>query len=740
MIHRRCSATPLACVFAGLLLCIALASGCASVPTAANSKAAAASGRADASRVEDVTVDRVAGSWSGVFLERGWPVRLDLTLNAQPQGASEVGPRAIEGQARFAPMGEPGQAGREGPRAGSHTVRGTFDPITRTVGLRFSGWIERPGRYDRIPRLNLDLVLAVSPDAMAGDVGGLGMNTGSVVLVRPGEAERIMQTMEAHLGGRSAKAERAGRQVMTLFSGAPSEDQLRNWFARVVEEYPGTSVRRGIGGVASRERADLMLFDDDWFAEHFGATYDALSANQRFAIERRLSGMGRSREEITFATSRLADRFNDDRHRAVREVMMAVLARRAIGQWLTTAGLRLERWPASEDTFDQLAAMGAAIERRTPILWPSERAAAAAPVERAATRLAAPVLRASLERLTAASPSEAAIGALNDWPAAHADVLFKATAAQRDALERDRVAAIDAMLEPLLASEPARLAALGEGAQAVEAGSAWYRGLVDRLGPAVHRPPVRTMVDGLRATRDAQLDEATPALAASLAGLSDAASIDQRLEAILVVPGDRRTQAAERLQAAARQRKAELDREAFLAMFSPSERPLIRADGSVAVPARHGPPDAQDIRVAILREFASIGGSRLSPERTRYTFFPLDIMGSYYLIEVRSVEVLNTARLDDGSWAADYTVSLHVSIDGSSIDRLLDGSIQGRMMDAMLREINTAPPTRLQSVFRLTPSGWRSPTWRDVALEGMANVLERATEAIEGIAGALPFP
>jgi hypothetical protein len=347
------------------------------------------------------------------------------------------------------------------------------------------------------------------------------------------------------------------------------------------------------------------------------------------------------------------------------------------------------------------------------LLWPSEQGAVATAIADARERLAVPVLTASIDALIAAASGYEGAVALSGWETSRGTLLGYVPVEMRQALAQRVEEKLDAVLFALVASETTELETLGSGAGAVDAGNRWLASFGRRYAFAAGRPPVRAAVTRLQQRRAADLAAALPVFAARIESQSSTSAVDNALQTALAVPGDHATTAGRELMEAAEERKAELDRVAYLAFFSTAERRLLGEDRRIRIPAVYGPPGEEELRRAILRGFIDAGGRWIDANTVTYgwSFF----MGQFdYHVRVPRIEI------ESISAGPPFDVSLraHLSLEMSpEMEGFLGGnSPQAQLLRGMLGLLDLSRPEVLRHGFVLTPTGWKSPSFAlDVA-------------------------
>lgn len=639
----------------------------------------------------------VQGGWEGVYHVYPQVMRIRLDLR-------DAGDGIVEGEVRHGPLEDGATAGRFGQAPATYQVRGRYD-AAGGLELEPAQRVQPAAGVRPLPPLRM--VRDARSNALAGVLSTQSSSASPFfVLVREGAAgDRLFEP-----AAEAASSARPGRGGGLPFGGGADRDKILAWAARLRTEYPEMDpYRTEMGTLWLRAR---NLFEDKHFEAHFGTTYDRMSGRQRSGMERAFRMDQRAPQEMR-SYAALGAAFRGIGTYSLLDMTVSVLAMRTLRAWRDDALARLATLEASADAFERIAAAEQAAAHGLVLLWPSEQAAFAQAVAGARERLAAPVLTASVDALIASSSGYEGAVALSGWESSRATLLSYVPAETRQALATRVEHKLDAVLTPLVAEETAKLARLGSGAAAVDAGNAWLAGFSRRYAFAANRPVVRAAVGRLQERRAADLAAAQPVFAARFASQSSTAAVDNALQAALAVPGDHATQAGRALIEAAQERKAALDRVAYLAFFSPQERRLLGEDRRVRVPAAYGAPGEEELRRAILRGFVDAGGRWIDANTVTYgwSFF----MGQFdYYVRVPRIEI---ASISPGP---PYEVSLraHLSLEMSpEMEGFLgETSPQSQLLRGMLALIDVSRPEVLQHAFLLTPQGWKSPSFTlDVA-------------------------
>lgn len=487
-------------------------------------------------------VPGIVGSWEGTYFV--YPEIMALTLTLRSSDGT-----TLTGEARFRPLVDKRRV--FGQIEGAVGLRGTYSPVTRTFSLAPTEWLERP-RQAGTRALNWEGVFDADRPALAGyltDPSGFRRSSPiHFVLARPGESKWITKAMK--------KSEKPASGLGRLrlgplrFGRGPDAEVIARWARRFTEEYPELDPRQTEFGRLFGPA--FNLYADEHFQEHFGTTFDAMSASKRAAVADRL-GKDALRPYSAFARP-----FASTGTQGTPEIMSGVLALRVIRSWQQTQRAHLSAMEPTPDAFDRIAAVEEAAELYLARQWPSDRKTFVESVAATRRRLAGPVLLARAEAAVAEARGYEGARLLANWPQQQRDLLRWAPETDRNAALERVDGRLDAILAPLLAAEAAELERLGRGLLAVQRGNKWYREYHRSYGFAADRPGYRTTLARLTEVRPRHLSESREAVTAYLTKLGRESEVDQVVASLLVVPGDRSTAAGRSILRVANSRKTEI--------------------------------------------------------------------------------------------------------------------------------------------------------------------------------------
>jgi hypothetical protein len=456
-------------------------------------------------------------------------------------------------------------------------------------------------------------------------------------------------------------------------------------------------------------------------------------------------------------------------------VIVSLLWNRQFPRWIDDTRSRLASMPAEVDSFAQIDFIEATARALLWNCWPDQRAVLAKSITDTRTRIADPVLTMLADQLIANSKSAADLATLAGWKDSRKDILQYATpdgktqvlarvdarlhelAAQLLSDGVDRILAsasgglagaqslakskwlesqksilkyapsdeegklhqrirdrVDQLIQPFVAQDVLAIPNLGRGLSAVRAGNTWYAQFMQKYGFAGMTPAMAQATKTLAARRPDDLAGAAPAIMADIAKQTDGDALDGMMGDYFQIPGDASTQTYKTAKAAADVQAAKIQVTERLAMYSDDERKWLKPDGTLAPPDPLPAPDADDLRVAVIRTMCRMGGQRVGPNTLHYCNNPIAAaMNIYWIVTVEKVDLLK-CRPDPGGFVVDYRV--HATFEPSkNIGDVMnsDNSLAGSMMQGMLDSMNG--PSGMQTArFEFANAGsyagWWCPT------------------------------
>ncbi|HAV13260.1 MAG TPA: hypothetical protein DCX06_07205 [Opitutae bacterium] len=268
---------------------------------------------------------------------------------------------------------------------------------------------------------------------------------------------------------------------------------------------------------------------------------------------------------------------------------------------------------------------------------------------------------------------------------------------------------------------------IGTGLGAIHIGSRWYAKLQSSLGAAMSRPIVATAVAELRKSRDKDLIKAIPEISARINDMTDNDTLLDFADSLLIIPGDKSTQAGQTIQTLVNKQLAANDLAAYMENFSAYEQSLMDEFGTIQVPNDYPKPTAEEIQLAIIREFARNGGRVLDKQTALHALLGLSDLKLFSEITISGLDLQGVGRDDHNGYLAYYFHRMTVEPRGSLQELMGAGSGMSGLIQYLYVMMDA---TELEVVhkFVLTPSGWASPSVRRSILLGTyinPNISER---------------
>ena len=293
--------------------------------------------------------------------------------------------------------------------------------------------------------------------------------------------------------------------------------------------------------------------------------------------------------------------------------------------------------------------------------------------------------------------------------------------------------AVDRALEAVLAAETMQPVEGLAPVAAVEAGTRDYLRLRSKYGYLSAREGFRQYFRRSRAARDAAFAAGRDEFLDRIRRAGSSQHLKKQLDEWLAVPGDTETTVGRELSRLGVDAVARLEWQEKLAMYSRHEQRWLQRDGTLAIPPNAGPPDADDITVALLRAYALHGGKREKPRATIYQPGHMKLFGTQLEFSLRDVRVTRIGRMENGNYAVDFDAALNIDYrsDPATAEQMRQGSYV--LLAQVFDQVNASPAAARTGEFMLTPEGWRSPTEEQLMQEGADAVLRMASSLIDNL-------
>lgn len=311
------------------------------------------------------------------------------------------------------------------------------------------------------------------------------------------------------------------------------------------------------------------------------------------------------------------------------------------------------------------------------------------------------------------------------------DIAQTATEQARSAVNDAITAKRDSMARTIIAQLEPRVSRLASGWEGVVGANRIYRDLVRAAGEGAFGAAAAPFVEKLQRRRGADLTAAMPTIQELLATLETASDIDQAIDGWLILPGDSAIEAGQSVIAAGEERKREINRTAFLALWSPGEQQwLDEQRGVLRIPADYAAPTAQEVTLAFTREQARQWAGRHGP--TSFILgerFIAEAFSPRFVVTARTTNIVRVERATDG-YLVEYDVETRFRPARARSLEAFQGSFTGEMVNLAIRTANQSPPQRKTGVFVLTSSGWRSPTLASEIAEAKTQMYRNMAENV----------
>ena len=691
----------------------------------------------------------LGGTWKGVYFT--YPNLMGLELNL---GSSSGG--AISGVLKYYSAVKLRSAFGE-PKQGSYQVSGQYDGPSRSFLLKPGAWIKKPdmagvvapiagvldARTNQLagifefpsapnpvffvlaPETSGDRLIAeISRSAYPAPLPRAQMNQGRQDRLRLALQRELEQlkTMPHPAGSENQYRmlqEELQKRLAALPGGdagpggweAPPADRLLDWVSRLKQEMPALDLQYTV-----MEKLYLParnLFEDVYFKEHFGLTYEEMDTAQRKAVASVFSQHARELHGYDF----LNRPFQNVGDFGAPDITVSIFWQRVLRAWTSDLQASFAAMPAEVNSFSRLTVAESAADVELPFLWPSERDKFNTALTEARTRLAGPVLTLQADQLIATATGNAGARELAAWRAREKDILQYASPTEREKLQQRIDARMDELLEQLVAVNVRSLATLGIGLDAVLAGNKWYLQVAKSYDFALTRPPIQTAIQQFQLARATNLIEAKPAIIAQLDAAEQNAQVQYILDNYLSCPGDVVSEVSAAIRKHAGQRLAYLQHQQLMGLFSDYEKSLMDPPESGHLDLSRADvkhiPQPGELRLALLRGMAYGTGEVLDPHTARVsTLFG----GGSMIVRISDTNHGRYVYMkEDRAWMVLYRVDMHFSLPDH--DPLWDADPnlrRGAQMAVDAANVTASLLSQEDNIeeFRLYDDGWGVPDLR----------------------------
>ena len=541
------------------------------------------------------------GTWKGVYFIYPNLMGLELQISSEPNGA-------VSGVLKYYPAVKLRSAFGQ-PKAGSYHISGQFNEPSRSFLLTPGDWIEKPPMAGGLAPLTG--VLGVKTKRLAGLFEFKNAPNPMFFILAPGSdgdrliaeishsaypaplarerwqqstpQERVrfalqrqlqqLKTMPHPYGRRGDQLklleEKLEQRLAALPGGgadsearpkvweAPSVDKLRDWASRLKQEMPGLNLRSTV--MEKLYIPARNLFEDNYFKEHFGLTYEEMDASQRKAVASSFMQHARDLNDYEFLAYPFQNVFFEP------DITVSIHWQRTFRSWMNAMQASLTTLPAETQSFSNLSAAESTADAELSFLWPSEKTKFHTTLAEVRTRLAGSVVTLRADRLIATASGKAGARELAGWQTQEKDILQYLSTAERDNFQQRIDTRLDKILEELVAANVRSLATLGHGLDALRAGNDWYREVKRSYDFALTRPPIQEALRQFYQVRAKNLIEAKPSIIAQIDEAEQETQVQSLLEFCLAYLGDADSETGVAIRQHAKQRLAFIQHAAAVA-------------------------------------------------------------------------------------------------------------------------------------------------------------------------------
>lgn len=718
-----------------------------------------------ARRTQAAPID-LAGTWTGLYAVNDTIFIADLTMSAD-----DADKRHLTGQVHVTTIpAKPAVGPTPAPAETTWKIEGRVDPGDAAVFFQHRGFISQPPG-STMPQISFAGVYSAERKEIAGQtwtINAYGPTSPYFLFARSENAAAI-----------KAFAAHAAQSLSRLTAGdgaPPSDEEIAKWADKYEQEYPGSVANDSLDKVVLQS---LPLLNDATFKPVFSQPYDTIdygllalsmqrvgapvarapraapgipgepgqrvrqpmdpaarqqavqdaivrqqamqAAAAQAIAERnaaRAAGRAGGRGPAPAPVASFATKYMFLQYvlRPAPARVIAAAAMRTEDAWESEQLAHYQKSPAISSTFDDLAALEAALPVRRLYAWPSEKKAWPATIEAFRTQLAGATLAANVQHETSTAAGKPGAELLATWATDNAVLLKHVPDADRVAAQARIDDKLDAVLDGLLAQPRAAMAAFPSGGAALRAGALWYDTFFEEFHFAATRPPVKKILADLHAERDRDLSASLNDFIGIVAHAESLPAVASVFSSNFGVPGDATLHDLPKLKAAADERKFELDQAHMMSLFSEDEKKLMDKPGHIDLTkARGAKPSPDDVRLAFLRMYAASNGELLDDHSAKFT----TRMGSMLFIPFSCEFKLNGFKVlevvpgrNEGEFDCTFTADIecHIPHD-NAISSVSPPTQQGMdsaaaMMNVVLHQY---ADEQRQLTIILDEKGWRPP-------------------------------
>lgn len=632
-----------------------------------------------------------------------------------------------------------------------YRVSGTIHPLTHVVELTAGSW--------------------VTPAAgTALDLQGIFLEREGVLAARLMQRNRPASQCTTLIASRDGLAHiRPGPEVSSAADATvPKCESLIQWASRVKSEYPaGNFGNTEVMVLADRAQP---LYHDDAFVPVFGAPFEHVVGSRGRDISRRINECKQQNRGVDALHAIRPDPFMQPRGlQGSVATLSGIWRHRAVQRWQDNQLDAIDKLPSSPAAFAQIRTIRSAASEVLGMEWPSTRQSFSDAASITLSRVAEDLLNVEFDRMASLEPDISVardVLALltgrepvsNSMPSIDMNDPASIRAYREQARAQIRAAdgSIGAglmselkdstrgrvkergrqLLEEILRStttvHAAEIKAFPQGIAGLDASWQWWSRMASMYRPFGTAPPIGSLRTKVEVFRQVVFAHAKDELSNRIRSATDYNDLETILRRTFLFDQERQTETGTAILATARDRRASLDREAYLALYSERERQLMGDGNNLQVSANYGEPVADEVVLATIREIAGLWGERKGARSATVGTGPFSafIRFDFSLLDAR----VESCQKNRTGYQCRYTVTPFLALEGTAQDQMAD-DIRTLGLQFLIAALNAGPVT-LTDQFELTSRGWRSSSIRVRYGVGLLNGLSATAEGVsKGLAG-----
>jgi hypothetical protein len=517
-------------------------------------------------------------------------------------------------------------------------------------------------------------------------------------------------------------------------------DVIVRWASRFEDEYPDwfeldlpRSKHRRIdigSALDDHQQRFANLYRDEWFVPVFGKSYDQLSLKEKNSIS--VNSLLPCNDPKKYQRAARFQRYEVLTRPLVGgalQIKNAVGEARTLQKDMAATLVTVREYPASKDNYWRVEKQREQWEQKIDHFWPSERDPFLQTLEAESRRQLLVALPAMITEGVNATDYEGVL-ALHHFPKDHPG-MFDEVPSEVATRERRRMKeGVSDGLARLLKAELQRLDARGTGLPSLKAEGARYVDIDTRyLRIFGQHPSISSALDEFVSLREPDLAANAGTVTTLLRQASTVSQLDIVTKDYVIPPLDGKSAAGQPLVAIIENRRPWMvfeEEERW--KFAAHEVSLMEKPGLVAVPRNYGPPDPEEIRLAILRAFVKEGGELITPYVVKWHMTSVERMLEsigmrspvaqprvpipFGTIRFRHIDPARCQAAPDAGYRCHYQADFKWEVGGVSFP----------VPDSWF----------VNDHFVLTDQGWTSPSARDTVARKNIELLGKGFENIQG--------